>query len=46
MDKELFLKQAIIVTYEDECKLEEEGLKIEVVPVWKWVLPSEHIANK
>ena len=27
-----------IVTYEDECKLEEEGLKIEVVPVWKWVL--------
>ena len=46
MDKELFLKRSIIVTYEDECKLEEEGLKIEVLPVWKWVLTSGHIANK
>lgn len=32
------LKRAVIVTYEDECELQEDGLKIDVVPVWKWVL--------
>ena len=45
MDKELFLKQAIIVTYEDESKLEEEGLTIEVVPVWKRVQTSRNTAT-
>lgn len=32
------LQRAMIVTYEDECEIDENGLKIEVVPAWKWVL--------
>lgn len=28
----------MIVTYEDEGTIERGGLKIELVPVWKWVL--------
>ena len=32
------LKRAMIVTYEDEGVMERDGLKIEIVPVWKWVL--------
>lgn len=32
------LKKAMIVTYEDEGVMERDGLKIEIVPVWKWVL--------
>ena len=28
----------MIVTYEDEGVMERDGLKIEIVPVWKWVL--------
>ena len=35
------LKRAIIVTYEDEEVMERDGLKIEIVPVWKWVLNGE-----
>lgn len=35
------LKRAVIVTYEDECLMEQEGLKIEVVAAWKWVLMKE-----
>ena len=34
------LKKAMIVTYEDEGELECKGLKIEIVPVWKWVLEN------
>ncbi len=34
------LKKALIVTYEDEGMMERDGLKIEIVPVWKWVLLS------
>lgn len=32
------LKRAIIVTYEDEGELEKDGLKIEIIPVWKYAL--------
>ncbi len=32
------LRKAMIVTYEDEGTIEHDGLKIELVPVWKWVL--------
>ena len=32
------LKKAMIVTYEDEGVMERDGLKIKIVPVWKWVL--------
>ena len=35
------LKRAMIVTYEDEGVMERDGLKIEIVPVWKWVLNGE-----
>ncbi len=32
------LRKAMIVTYEDEGTMEYEGLHIELVPVWKWVI--------
>ncbi len=32
------IKKAVIVTYEDEGRVERDGLQIEIVPVWKWVL--------
>ena len=32
------LKRAIIITYEDEGILQRNGLTIELIPVWKWVL--------
>ena len=35
------LKRAMIVTYENEGVMERDGLKIEIVHVWKWVLNSE-----
>ena len=35
------LKRAMIVTYENEGVMERDGLKIEIVHFWKWVLNSE-----
>lgn len=32
------LKKAMIITYDEEDSIEESGLTIEVVPVWKWIL--------
>lgn len=32
------LRQAMIVTYEDEGEIVREGMNIKIVPVWKWVL--------
>ena len=32
------LDKAVIVTYEDEETIEKEGLTIDVVPIWKWLL--------
>ena len=31
----------MIVTYEDEGVMERDGVKIEIVPVWKWVLNGD-----
>ena len=31
------LKQALIITYDEEETIETEWLTIEVVPIWKWV---------
>ena len=31
------LKQALIITYDEEETIEEGGLTIETVPVWKWL---------
>ena len=36
----------VIVTYEDEGELECKGLKIEIVPVWKWVLENNTEGNQ
>ena len=35
------LKKAVIVTYDEEDTLVINGLNIEVVPIWKWLLASE-----
>ncbi len=32
------LRKAVIITYEDEGKTDYNGLEIELIPVWKWVL--------
>ena len=32
------LRKAVIVTYDEEETIEKDGLTIEVVPVWKWLL--------
>lgn len=40
------LKKAMIVTYEDEGELECKGLKIEIVPMWKWVLENNIEGNQ
>ena len=36
------LKKAIIITYEDEGEIERNGLRIEIIPSWKWVLNECH----
>lgn len=36
----------MIVTYEDEGELECKGLKIEIVPMWKWVLENNIEGNQ
>lgn len=32
------IEKAIIVTYDDEREIKVDGISIEVVPVWKWLL--------
>ncbi len=32
------LDKAIIITYEDEGRIECDGLQIDIMPVWKWLL--------
>ncbi len=32
------LEKAIIITYTDEGHIERDGLQIDIVPIWKWVL--------
>lgn len=36
------LKKAIIITYEDEGEIERNGLRIEIIPSWKWGLNEGH----
>lgn len=38
LNKIASLKRAMIITYEEELQIEEQGLAVEVVPVWKWLL--------
>ena len=28
----------LFITYEDEGIMERDGIKIEIIPVWKWLL--------
>lgn len=37
-NKAFKLRKAVIVTYDEEETIEKDGLAIEVVPVWKWLL--------
>lgn len=32
----------MIITYEDEGEIERDGLRIEIIPIWKWVLNEGH----
>ncbi len=36
--KKFKLKKGLIVTYDDEKEIVKDGLKIKVIPVWKWML--------
>jgi len=38
--KQLRCKDLFIITYEEEESLEVEDMKIEVIPIWKWLLKS------
>ena len=31
-------KRFIIITYEEEKELTVDGIKIEIIPVWKWLI--------
>ena len=37
-NKAFKLRKAVIVTYDEEETIEKDGLTIEVIPVWKWLL--------
>ena len=32
------LDRALIITYDEEEIIEKDGLVIEVIPVWKWLI--------
>lgn len=38
MSKSIDIKQCIIVTKDDEETIEADGITIEVIPLWKWLL--------
>lgn len=38
LDKMFPLKKALIITYDEEEIIDANGLNIEVVPIWKWLL--------
>ena len=40
--KKFKLKSGTIITYDDENEIVKEGLKIRVVPVWKWMLENKN----
>lgn len=37
---ELGLKKAFIITLEQEDKLKQEGIEVQILPAWKWLLES------
>ena len=38
LQSRLSCRRNIIVTYDDEGEIEKEGVKIEVIPAWKFLL--------
>ena len=34
------LKTGLILTEDEEYELEQDGVKIQVIPIWKWLLPE------
>jgi len=36
--KVLECRQLLIITFDDEEQIEQEGCTIKVIPVWKWLL--------
>lgn len=36
------LKQALIITYDTETTIEEKNLRIDIIPVWKWLLDTHY----
>ena len=41
--KELNISHALILTHDEEEIIENEGKKIKVIPVWKWLLKDEYL---
>ena len=35
------IRKAIIITYDEEEIIEEDGVTIEVIPIWKWLISPE-----
>ena len=35
------IRKAIIITYDEEEIIEEDGVTIEVIPIWKWLISAE-----
>ncbi len=35
-------KKFVIITYEEEKELNIDGVKIQVIPVWKWLLKIQN----
>jgi predicted AAA+ superfamily ATPase len=38
--KDLRCKSLIIISWEEEATEEIDGLKIEIIPIWKWLLKT------
>lgn len=42
LNKQSAIKRAMIITYDEEEMIVADGLSIEVVPIWKWLLDVDH----
>ena len=40
--KELSIRELLVITWDQEETLVEDGLKIQVLPLWKWLIASPH----
>jgi len=44
--KEFKLKKGVILTYEQEDEIKENGFTIQMIPLWKWLLKPQKITAK